>query len=121
MFKHHLLQVKPSHSRSGCTAITRFSHFFSRCTREGVKLGLYYFLIIIRSGPRFPGWCATDTDVFGKVKEVGLCADSCLSHATDINFATINLLTQDECMYIFNLSMFLVSLLTYAYMPTYIT
>ncbi|XP_023329718.1 uncharacterized protein LOC111702305 [Eurytemora carolleeae] len=56
---------------------------------------------------RFPGWCATDTDVFGKVKEVGLCADSCLSHATDINFATINLLTQDECMYIFNLSMFL--------------
>ena len=78
--------------------------------RSGWTTRLSYFSLFIKSGPRFPGWCATDTDADGKMREVGLCADSCMSQATNIDFTAVNLLTQDECMYIFNLSKFLVSL-----------
>ena len=48
----------------------------------------------------FPGWCATKVDMLGKVEEMGLCADKCQDLADGINFATVNLLTQDECEYI---------------------
>ena len=71
---------------------------------------LSYFSLFIKSGPRFPGWCATNVDKNGKIREVGLCADSCMSEATNIDFTSINLLTQDECKYIFELSKYLVSL-----------
>ncbi|XP_023329707.1 uncharacterized protein LOC111702294 [Eurytemora carolleeae] len=56
---------------------------------------------------RFPGWCATNVDKNGKIREVGLCADSCMSEVTNIDFTSINLLTQDECKYIFELSKYL--------------
>ena len=35
----------------------------------------------------------------GKVEEMGQCADKCQDSADGINFATVNLLTQDECEY----------------------
>ncbi|XP_023346590.1 uncharacterized protein LOC111715491 [Eurytemora carolleeae] len=50
---------------------------------------------------KFPGWCATDTNSFGKILEMGLCEENCLSEDTGINFATVNLLTVDECEYLF--------------------
>jgi len=50
----------------------------------------------------FPGWCATK--VFeGKnsqqkqIKEIGICSENCKNKNTQIQFATVNVLTQDEC------------------------
>ena len=39
-----------------------------------------------------------------KVKEMGLCADTCNYSETGINFATLNLLTQDECVFMYSQS-----------------
>ena len=35
---------------------------------------------------------------------MGLCEENCLSEDTGINFATVNLLTVDECEYLFKVS-----------------
>ena len=49
----------------------------------------------------FPGWCATQVDMMQKVEEMGLCADKCIDNDVGIQYGTVNLLTQDECQYIF--------------------
>merc|ERR1712083_460597 len=50
----------------------------------------------------FNGWCATDVDDKKRIKEMGLCQDKakCKSQSHAITFATINLLTKDECEYL---------------------
>jgi len=44
----------------------------------------------------FPGWCATKTTE-KKIKEIGICSEKCKDKTQHIQFATVNVLTQDEC------------------------
>jgi len=45
----------------------------------------------------FPGWCATKVKNDGTIKEMGLCSNDCRDMSQTIQFATLNLLTKDEC------------------------
>jgi len=48
----------------------------------------------------FPGWCATKVNKKNQVQEMGLCTEDCKSEHTGLQFATVNILTSDECTYL---------------------